>query len=119
MSGHHIQVMKVLRHPFDANRNGYKVAVAAFFFGSFLSGGLGPLGCAVEQESECKTYLDCMSHYNDVFGRENPDLSDYEEGGDCWQDSQTADICKDNCIEATHDLADALELANEDTGPCQ
>ena len=75
-------------------------------------------GCGVAQEPECEKYLDCMAHYNDVFEREGPALADYEENGACWQDAQTAELCKNNCIEATNDLIDALELAEEDLGPC-
>lgn len=76
-------------------------------------------GCGVEQDQACAQYLECVNHYNEVFDRDSTVLEDYEEGGECWNSSQNAELCRSHCIEATSELSQALELANEDTGPCR
>ena len=104
-----------------SNTGGYPRCIRGFlavsFFCTFML--FLPTGCGLEQDPACDVYLKCLEHYNDVFERSATTLEDYEEGGDCWKNSQNAQLCRNHCIEATSELADALELANEDTGPCR
>lgn len=64
-------------------------------------------GCPSE---ECRDYVACQKAYDATGGADPVDVSVYEDGGACWGNLQSSQLCTAQCKEALAALA-ALENA--------
>ncbi|MCP4504526.1 MAG: hypothetical protein GY822_31855 [Deltaproteobacteria bacterium] len=67
------------------------------------------VSCAPTPTDECVVYVACQKEFAADFGGAELDLTIYEEGGDCWRDTASADSCTSACSNATQTLIDATE----------
>jgi hypothetical protein len=81
--------------------------------------GCGACGPDPEMRAACDAYIDCANHYADTFDVDDPDTSDYAEGGLCDSDPDVGDVCAAQCHDHRSALAEALTLAGEELGPCE
>lgn len=63
-------------------------------------------GCPSE---ECRDYVRCQKAYDALAAADPVDVSEYEDGGACWGNLQSAQLCTAQCKEA---LAALAALAN-------
>lgn len=82
--------MRVRRHPHVH----IGPVVTALAIGSLLPA----LACGPTET--CKRYVQCQRAYDDQVT-----TSDYEEGGRCWENRQTAEFCEQICAAALSALA--------------
>ena len=76
-------------------------------------------GCALEPSEACVQYVACQKHYDDVYSLETADLDEtFGPEGLCWRDDQSATSCTSTCEVATARLAEGLDAADDDLGPC-
>lgn len=74
------------------------------------------LGCATEPSEQCLAYAACQAAYDEATGNAPVDVTQYLEGGACWDSAENAASCTNDCERGLSMLADAavdegLELA--------
>jgi hypothetical protein len=72
-----------------------------------------------EMRAACVAFIACANHYAETFDIEEPDTSDYAEGGPCDSDPDVGEVCLAQCRDHRRALADVLSTADEEEGPCQ
>lgn len=75
--------------------------------------------CGVAQDEACAAYVACQTAYDEAFSLTPTDVAPYEEGGQCWVNEQTGQICRDNCVIALEELRRAARDAGEEIAACQ
>jgi hypothetical protein len=72
-----------------------------------------------DMRAACDAYIACAKHYADTFDVDEPNTSDYEEGGLCDSDPDVGEVCAAQCSDHRGALAGALTTAGEEEGPCE
>lgn len=77
------------------------------FIGMSLIG--AAVGCVAPQSEQCRAYVACQQAYDEATGNAPVDVSQYLEGGACWDDANNAAHCTEDCQAGLALLADAAE----------
>lgn len=82
---------------------------------------LGALLCACPGPADeaCAAYVACQAAYDEAFDLPATDVSDYAEGGRCWLNEPTRELCARNCAIALGELQAAAREAGVELAACQ
>ena len=66
-------------------------------------------GCGAPQSEQCRSYVACQQAYDEATGIAPVDVSQYLEGGACWDDANNAAHCTEDCERGLALLAEAAD----------
>ncbi|MCP4504525.1 MAG: hypothetical protein GY822_31850 [Deltaproteobacteria bacterium] len=71
--------------------------------------------CSNQPSDACVQYVDCQNAYTEAFGGTDVDISEYEAGGACWDNSRIAETCTVNCENAVVNIVNVTGDTDEGT----
>ena len=82
-------------------------------------GGLvATLACGAPDRGDCANFRACAEAYSREFDTSPPEISRYDEGGDCWSDLLVAEACRAQCTDTMKGYDEVLTAARLDAEVC-